>query len=274
MNRSNESFLNCDWITTTTTYQKLNLSLNETDCQLEHAPTLSKSAVIRTMVLSVMAFASLMGNIATIWNIYQKRLSRRLYRHNCSAIYTLILHLSISDILVTGFCLFGEAAWSYTVEWLAGNLMCKAFKFFQMFSLYLSTYVLVLIGIDRWVAVRYPMKSLNTKKRCNRLLVGAYVFSLILSIPQCLIFRVAQGPFIEEFSQCVTHGFYTAVWQEQLYTTFTLIFMFIIPLAVIISSYLSTFRTIAGKYNWSTVRFSEPNIKKKKKKIKHQSFSI
>jgi len=27
------------------------------------------------------------------------------------------------------------------------------------------------------------------------------------------IFRVARGPFIEEFYQCVTFGFYTALWQ-------------------------------------------------------------
>lgn len=64
---------------------------------------------------------------------------------------------------------------------------------------------------------------------------------------QYLIFRVAKGPFFEEFYQCVTHGFYTAPWQEQLYTTFTLIFMFIIPLVILTGTYLSTFRTIASK---------------------------
>lgn len=30
---------------------------------------------------------------------------------------------------------------------------------------------------------------------------------------QGFIFRVVRGPFIEEFHQCVTFGFYTAVWQ-------------------------------------------------------------
>lgn len=65
---------------------------------------------------------------------------------------------------------------------------------------------------------------------------------------QCFIFRVAQGPFIEDFHQCVTHGFYTAHWQEQFYTTFTLFFMFIIPLTILIGSYLSTFRTISSEY--------------------------
>ena len=38
-----------------------------------------------------------------------------------------------------------------TVEWKAGVLACKIFKFAQMFSLYLSAYIMVLIGVDRFI---------------------------------------------------------------------------------------------------------------------------
>ena len=103
---------------------------------------------------------------------------------SCSAIYTLILHLSIADLLVTIFCIGGESIWSYAVAWIWGNVACKVFKFLQMFSLYLSTFVLVLIGVDRFVAVRYPMKSLNTAQRCKRLVMLTWILSFILSIPQ------------------------------------------------------------------------------------------
>lgn len=151
---------------------------------LEHAPILSKSGMIRVIVLSAMSIVSLLGNIATMWNIQKNRKSKRVTRHTWSAIYSLIFHLSISDVLVTGFCIIGEAAWTYTVEWMAGEYACKLFKLFQMFSLYLSTNVMVLIGIDRWVAVKYPMKSLNTSRRCHRFLVIAYAISFLLSLPQ------------------------------------------------------------------------------------------
>ncbi|XP_070492080.1 gonadotropin-releasing hormone receptor isoform X2 [Chironomus tepperi] len=209
-----------------------------------HAPHLTDKMIIKVIVLSLMGIASLIGNVATIWNIQKNRATRRALRHSCSAIYALILHLSVADILVTFFCIIGEALWSYTVEWLAGDVACKLVKIFQMFALYLSTNVLVLIGIDRWVAVKYPMKSkfLNTA----RFVVFIYVLSFILSLPQGFIFRVVRGPFVEEFHQCVTFGFYTAVWQEQLYTCFTLVFMFIIPLLILVSSYISTFRTISS----------------------------
>ncbi|EDW69257.1 gonadotropin-releasing hormone receptor [Drosophila virilis] len=213
---------------------------------MDHAPQLSRSGLLKVYVLTVMALFSLLGNLLTIWNIYKTRITRRNSRHTWSAIYSLMFHLSIADVLVTGFCLIGEAAWCYTVQWLANELTCKLVKLFQMFSLYLSTYVLVLIGVDRWIAVKYPMKSLNMAKRCHRLLGGTYILSLVLSLPQFFIFHVARGPFVEEFYQCVTHGFYTAVWQEQMYATFTLVFTFLLPLCILFGTYMSTFRTISS----------------------------
>lgn len=159
-------------------------AIEDDEIRLEHAPQLSKSSMIKVYVLSIMALFSLLGNVLTMWNIYKTRIARRNSRHSWSAIYSLIFHLSIADVLVTGFCIIGEAAWCYTVQWLANEWTCKLVKLFQMFSLYLSTYVLVLIGVDRWIAVKYPMKSLNMAKRCYRLLGGTYILSFILSLPQ------------------------------------------------------------------------------------------
>lgn len=168
-------------VTNSSVYQPLN-STNAT--YWEHAPQFTHAALIRVYVLTVLGIISLVGNVAAVLHIAKTLSKRRSSRHNWSAINTLILHLSISDLLVTAFCIFGEAAWSYTVQWIAGELACKLVKLFQMFALYLSTYVMVLIGIDRWVAVKYPMKSLNMAQRCHRLLIFSYILSLIMSLPQ------------------------------------------------------------------------------------------
>lgn len=132
----------------------------------EHAPQMTDKIILKVIVLGLMGFFSLIGNAATIWNIRKNRATRRALRHSCSAIYALLFHLSVADIFVTFFCIIGEALWSFTVEWIAGDIACKLVKILQMFALYLSTNVLVLIGIDRWVAVKYPMKSkfLNTAR--------------------------------------------------------------------------------------------------------------
>ncbi|KAG7204844.1 hypothetical protein KM043_005246 [Ampulex compressa] len=147
---------------------------------LEHAPRLTSAMYFKAVVLAILSILSFAANVATIYSVTRNR--RR--QHSWSAIYTLILHLALADLLVTVFCIAGEAAWSYTVAWIWGNVACKMFKFLQVFSLYLSTFVLVLIGVDRFVAVRYPMKGLNTAHRCTRFLVAAWVSSFVLALPQ------------------------------------------------------------------------------------------
>lgn len=182
------------------------------------------------------------------WTPRRRRRRRQLRRlHSWSAVYFLLFHLAAADMLVTAFCIVGEAAWSYAVAWPAGVLACKGLKFAQMFSLYLSTFVLVLIGVDRWVAVKYPWRSLHMQRRCCRLVALAYGAAAVLSVPQLFVFDVVRGPFVEEFYQCVTYGFYTAYWQEQVYTTFTLMCMFVLPLIVLVGTYVATYRTIAGE---------------------------
>ncbi|XP_059486435.1 gonadotropin-releasing hormone receptor [Neocloeon triangulifer] len=216
--------------------ERSNASESE-DC-LRHAPVLTHAAAVKSLVLAVMAVTSLVANVATIVSIHRHR------KHRVSSVYRLILHLSIADLVVTFFCIGGDAIWHYTVEWYAGDMACKLFKFAQMLGLYLSTYVLVLIGVDRFVAVRYPMNCLTTKT-CNRYVACAWALSAICSAPQFFIFRVVRGPFIEDFYQCVTHGFYTEKWQEQMYTMISFVLMFVLPLSVLVCTYFSTVFTIA-----------------------------
>lgn len=125
----NISIDNCDSLRLNLSVWNYSLTSTDEPICLDHAPTLSRSGIVRVIVLSAMAFVSLLGNIATMWNIRKNRTSRRMFRHNCSAIYTLIFHLSVSDILVTFFCIIGEAAWSYV----------SFYFYFKKISLYSHT---------------------------------------------------------------------------------------------------------------------------------------
>lgn len=87
---------------------------------------------MKAVVFGVMFFISLIGNTATLMQMY--RLRRRK-----STINTLIVNLAIADLLVTFFCIAGEAVWAGTVQWLAGNVTCKVVKYMQVRSWATST---------------------------------------------------------------------------------------------------------------------------------------
>lgn len=150
-------------------------------------PELTNSVVIRSSILFTMSLLSAIGNFAVIRSIQKSRVAKKLSLKNYTAIYLLIFHLCVADILVSSLCMAGNAIWGVTVQFLAGNFMCKLIKFGQMFSLYLSTYILVLIGLDRLMAVKYPMKIMNMGYKIKLSLICVYSLSAVFSLPQVRI---------------------------------------------------------------------------------------
>ena len=53
----------------------------------------------------------------------------------------------------------------YTVEWVLGNVVCKIFKFMQMFSLYLSTFIMALIACHHFTC-KCILWALSVYKMC------------------------------------------------------------------------------------------------------------
>lgn len=90
---------------------------------IEAAPQLTVNTVIRSSVLVIMSIASVIGNSWTIRNIRKSRVAKKLSNQNYTAIYALITHLCVADFLVASFCMFGDAVWALTVQWLAGEFM-------------------------------------------------------------------------------------------------------------------------------------------------------
>lgn len=54
----------------------------------------------------------------------------------------------------------------------------------QVFGLYLSTYVIVIISIDRCLAIVDPISKNRAPRRVRLMLLLAWVFSAAFSIPQ------------------------------------------------------------------------------------------
>ncbi|XP_055355179.1 putative gonadotropin-releasing hormone II receptor [Paramacrobiotus metropolitanus] len=177
------------------------------------------------------------GNMAVIGKLSYNRLRQ----HFLTNIDFLILNLAIADLLVAVFCLFTDAVWKCTYEWLAGDLLCKVIKFMQMFALYASTFSTAIVAVDRCIAIRLPIKRINHRRIMRSFILGSWTCATLLSFPQVLIFRVLRSPGRtedERFDQCVTYGAYTESWQEPAYIFFTFSVMFILPFLIIIASYI------------------------------------
>lgn len=174
---SNVTYINCTFINSD--FNFTNCSENGSSAMLYiPAPTLEHSALVRAVVLLLIAVFSLIGNTATLTSIL------RTGRQGTSTVYMLLVQLAIADLLVSIFCILADALWTLSVQWYGGNLLCKAVKFMQLFALYLSTFLLVLIGFDRLCAVRFPMRRARAKHHVRVGIACVWTTSAIFSLPQ------------------------------------------------------------------------------------------
>ncbi|XP_063431599.1 gonadotropin-releasing hormone receptor-like isoform X1 [Mytilus trossulus] len=212
----------------------------------EQPPTFNEAFMTRTIILSLLFLMALIGNTATIIQMYRMRKRR-------STINILIVNLAIADLLITFFIMGVDAVWASTVQWLAGNVMCKIIKFGTATGLLASTYIIVVISLDRCCVIMDPISRHKAPKRVKIMIVISWILSALFSLPQVFIFSVLRGPFEEDFYQCVDKTFPYKQYQK-MYNMFSLITQFMIPLGIMVVSYGLIFYTISRK----SKEFREP----------------
>lgn len=97
----------------------------------------------------------------------------------------LIINLATADLLFVIFCIPFTATDYITNVWPFGNLWCKVVQYIIVVTVHASIYTLVLMSLDRFLAVVYPVASRswrterNTFKACSIL----WIVVLISAIP-------------------------------------------------------------------------------------------
>ena len=69
------------------------------------------------------------------------------------------------------------------------------------------------------------------------MLVTAWILAVLLSLPQMIVFHVEHHPDFPWYAQCVTFGSFNTRLQEFLYFFMGMVFLYILPLLVIIVTY-------------------------------------
>lgn len=186
--------------------------------------------------LSIIGYSILMV-FSTVANITVLVLILKRRKKNPSRINTMLVHLSIADLLVTFLMMPLEIAWAFTVQWLAGDALCRILMFFRIFGLYLSSFILVCISMDRYYAVLKPLDMGGRREKF--MVVAAWIGACICSAPQVLVFHVEVHPNVTWYHQCVTYNAFPTFAHELAYLIMGMMMMYALPLVVIIYSYAS-----------------------------------
>ncbi|XP_063982512.1 adipokinetic hormone/corazonin-related peptide receptor variant I isoform X2 [Diachasmimorpha longicaudata] len=219
----------------------LSTILNQTDMELPIDMRFNEGHMVSIITYSILMVISIIGNSTVLFLILQRR------RSNRSRINTMLLHLAVADLMVAVLMMPLEIGWAITVSWRAGDSMCRIMAFFRIFGIYLSSFILICISVDRYYAVLRPLLLTDVDRRGKIMLVGAWMGAILCSAPQMIIFHVEVHPNYTWYEQCITLNSFPTGGHELTYSLFGMIMTYCVPLIVIIFTYSSILLEIYKK---------------------------
>ncbi|XP_056105952.1 somatostatin receptor type 2 [Rhinichthys klamathensis goyatoka] len=222
---------------------------NETDQSLTKTNT-----VVITFMYFVVCAIGLCGNALVIYVIL-----RYAKMKTVTNIY--ILNLAVADVLFMLGLPF-IAIQLALVHWPFGGALCRVVMTVDSLNQFTSIFCLMVMSIDRYLAVVHPIKSTKWRKPhvAKAINLAVWVVSLIVNLP-----IVIYSGLITKPDGC----FCTIVWpepQEAYYTAFmfyTFFLGFFLPLVVISLCYL----LIIIKVKSSGIRVCSSKRKRSEKKV-------
>ncbi|GAU88543.1 hypothetical protein RvY_01226 [Ramazzottius varieornatus] len=195
-------------------------------------PSSSRFRHAQSAILFVMFFLALGGNCAVICKLWSGRV--RSGAKKLSNISLLYLQLAVADLIAAVCCILSNAILYLIQHFLAGNFFCKVLRFSQRLGLATSTFIVVAIGMDRCLALLFPLRRAQLRWGVKLMIVLAWVSGALFSLPQVFIFQVNIFHSDEgSIFQCDNSVGYTARWQEMSYDLMHLIFLYIGPIVII-----------------------------------------
>ncbi|KZC08896.1 Galanin receptor type 2 [Dufourea novaeangliae] len=148
-----------------------------------------------------------------------------------------LANLAVADLCVAVFCVY-QTLTNYLTSWQLGNFLCKVYMFVQALSYTASVLILVLVCVERYLAIVYPIKcrSVLTRGRL-RLVVGlVWLMAAVYASPRFF--------YVETFSNRLITGDVDIICManikkhnNKVLDAVNLIFLYLVPLALMTCLY-------------------------------------
>lgn len=149
-----------------------------------------------------------------------------------------LINLAVADLIMAIICLPFSFTTALLREWIFSAPMCPIISFTQMLSVNVSVYTNTAISIDRFLAIKYPLKLLRTSRKHVHWVIGVvWIVSAAICAVQLWVSQVITLPdgtlvCTENWPQSDS-GIDFRKW----YTLLVLIITYIIPVIFIITMY-------------------------------------
>ncbi|XP_061486350.1 vasopressin V1b receptor [Rhineura floridana] len=180
-------------------------------------------------VLAGILVVTMVGNLGVLLVMYR-------LRKKMSRMHLFILHLGLTDLGVALFQVLPQMIWEVTYRFQGPDPLCRAVKYLQVLSMFASTYMLIAMTLDRYMAVCHPLRTLQQPSCQAYLMIGiTWLVSCLLSLPQIFIFSVREVRQGSGVLDCWAEFKYP--WGAKAYVTWMTLCVFVLPVAILTVCY-------------------------------------
>ncbi|OAD62574.1 Allatostatin-A receptor [Eufriesea mexicana] len=94
----------------------------------------------------------------------------------------LIINLAVADLLFVIFCIPFTATDFVLPYWPFGNIWCKMVQYLIIVTAYASVYTLVLMSLDRYLAVVHPISSMSWRTENHAIIAICIAWAMIFAL--------------------------------------------------------------------------------------------
>ena len=204
-----------------------------------------------TVAYSVVVLCSLIGNTMVVFVII---LSRRL--HTVTNVF--ILNLAVSDLMMTLLNIPFNIVRNILEDWPFNGFLCGMVQVSVMTSVYVSSFTMMAIALDRYVVIVYPLRPRMTLAVGGCVIFVSWLLAGLMSLPYALYARVERVELLlhtEVRVRCRLCYPEPGDVYERALTLWTLFSQYGIPMSVTAAAYGHIVRVL-----WAREFIGTPNV--------------
>jgi len=177
---------------------------------------------------------SLLGNFLVL-------LCVTVWRKNMTKTHTqtLMLNISIANLCFTFVVMPTDAIWQKTLQWYGGGIMCRIVQATKQFSMFVSSFMVATMEMDRAIGLLRPISPGALKVRLRKMLTVTWMICILASTPALGIYDAVEYhpmPCLcpsKSIFQCIDFSVLSPS-QVAAYTSYTSVMSFFLPLLIIL----------------------------------------
>lgn len=198
---------------------------------------------VRVVLYCIIITVSLFGNMAVIVVVHQNK-SMQTFTN------ILICNSAVADILITLVPNVYEVIdiLEYKDRWALGGFMCSFLYMCIYLSVAATIITLMLVTIDRFLAVMLPYKKYFKKEMIPYVVTGIWVLAFLFSSPTTFAQKVKHSPGFGDYcSEDWPEPPFSKTESPKHYTVILFVFLYAIPLVLMACMYAIMAQKLRGR---------------------------